>query len=526
MAELDRFLQAETILNSRYVVKVVLGSGGFGTTYGCVHRYLPNQVAVKEFFPREYASRRPGDPAVIARNPEVYYAYMRKFLIEAQLLKELHDVEGVVQVQDFFEQNNTAYMVMEYYENGDLHEYIEKAGGLLQEDEAIRIGLTLARALKKIHSKDLLHRDIKPRNILFDDQRNPVLCDFGAARYSMAPDKTVIVTPHYAPGEQYHARGHQGPWTDLYSLAATLYTAVTGEFVPEAEKGQNSEGFQRARDVVPTVSEEFDEALYLALQDQVEKRPQSADEFVRLLKGRDDDEEPKPNHVEETPMRWFVAASILLLAAIALFVAFQGLPVPAIAGVVLYIGLAFYFSRKFRGMPDMEFWRLLIVGYNVKLLLRAYKELQLRTRELPSAQTAEPLPIEEVSQSTYQPTPPQPLSNPQVVFLDGEYKGEEFGIRSNGMVMCRLPEEAERRCPGIPCIVFRSDEVSRVHIAITIDDAHRFVLRDFNSLNGTYVTKIGAPQWERVRGEFVIDPARRREYKFRIGKTSQIFEIR
>lgn len=520
MANQDRFLPAGTVLNAQYVVNLVLGAGGFGITYECVDRYLQNRVAVKEFLPRNIAFRRPGDPVVIATDQTTYDLYIAKFLEEARILKGLHDVEGIVKVHNFFIENNTAYMVMDYYGNGDLIDYIDKSGGRLQEDEAVRIGLTLARALKKIHEKNLLHRDIKPPNILFDDARNPVLCDFGAARYSMAPDKTVIVTPHYAPGEQYHAKGPQGPWTDLYSLAATLYIAVTGEFVPDAETRKNSVPFQRAREVVPALSEKFDEALYLTLQDQVEKRPQSADEFVRLLQGRDDNEGLKTKPAGDTPMRWAVVTSVVLIAAIAAVVAFGGYPVPAIVGVLLYFGLMYFFSRKFNHMPGMEFWRLVIVGYNVKLLLRAFRASRPPIIEFPPTAPNLRTGSDDGPQAEFKP------QASQVVFLSGEHAGEAFEIRSNGLVICRLPDEAARQFPGVPCVVFRSEEVSRVHVTITVDDAHRLVLKDHGSLNGTFVTEAGAPKWDRVKGQFVVDSDHCRQYKFMIGRTSEIFEIR
>lgn len=539
MSDQDRFLPANTVLNRRYVIQDVLGAGGFGTTYRCVHRYLQDGFAVKEFFPAQYAVRRTGDPAVAATNPETYRNDIHKFLNEARILKDLHEVEGIVRVLDFFEENNTAYLVMSYYANGDLLDYIERAGGLLQEDDALRIGLTLARALSKIHKRNLLHRDIKPANILFDDDRNPVLCDFGAARYAIAQRTitlTVILTPNFSPLEQYESRGDQGPWTDIYSLAATLYFSVTGQVPPDAQDRANRDTFRRARDLVPTLSKEFDEALYRGLQDRTEERPQTADDFLELLQARPGSipkpqEKPrKSNQANKSrlkseakvrPKWWATVASVLVIAAIAAFAALQGYIAEAIFGVLLYAGLMLVLAEKFKDRPGITFWALLTLGPNVKLLYRAFNAPQARSPQ--SSQHGKvPPPPSEISD---QPPPPQPLKTFSVVFLDGEKKDDEFPIKSRGVVICRVPGEAERRFPGVPCIVLRSNEVSRVHITIAVDEAQRIIVQDANSTNGTHVAEVGERKWKRIQGAFVMPSTNRRQYRFRIGTTSEIFRI-
>ncbi len=231
-------MPAGTILRGRYLVGRVLGVGGFGITYLALELNSQQKVAIKEYMPTNLASRRLHDTAVYVFSGEStghYRVGLTKFLEEAQTLARFRTHPNIVAVRDFFHENNSAYIVMEFLEGVTLREYVRRKGGKLSVEEAVVLLMPVMDALKAVHQEGLLHRDISPENIYLTSRGFVKLLDFGAARHAMgavSQNLSVILKPGYAPEEQYRATGKQGAWTDVYALAATLYFMLSGR-VPQ-----------------------------------------------------------------------------------------------------------------------------------------------------------------------------------------------------------------------------------------------------------------------------------------------------
>lgn len=225
----------------RYQIRGVLGAGGFGITYRALHEALENEVAIKEYFPAEWAYRDHNGTAVRANaqgqvparagEPPCYEWGLQRFLDEAKILVQINH-PGVVRVRDYFAANGSAYIVMEYEEGMSLSAALQQ-GGILPEQELYRLLNDVLPALETVHSQGYLHRDIKPSNLyLRSRDGHAMLIDFGAARQALGRrtrSVTSVVTPGYSPIEQYVTVGEDyGPWTDIYALGAVLYRCITG----------------------------------------------------------------------------------------------------------------------------------------------------------------------------------------------------------------------------------------------------------------------------------------------------------
>jgi serine/threonine protein kinase len=246
----DAFLK-----NRKYRIGRLLGKpGGFGITYLGRDEYSSSLVAIKEFFPRDIVTRKPGGFLVEPNSDEdleILRYSLTSFLGEAKTLAAVSH-RNIVKVRDYFQENGTAYLVMDYYSGTNLHDYIaSQVDGRLNQTDAIKLISPILDSLHFLHSKGFLHRDIKPLNIYITKEGVPLLLDFGAARYIVGEKTkslTVILSLGYAPLEQYQRHGNQGPWTDVYAVAATLYMMITGRQPPPAtdrvhDDALKSEGF-------------------------------------------------------------------------------------------------------------------------------------------------------------------------------------------------------------------------------------------------------------------------------------------
>ena len=273
-----------------YVIKEILGQGGFGITYLAYDNNLQKLVAIKEYLPIEMAVRE-GDYSVhpVTENHNDQYKWgLDRFLSEARTLAQFNH-PNIVRVHAVFEENNTGYMVMSYEEGTSLSEKI-KGRKTLEETELLKILIPLMGGLELMHDAGFIHRDIKPDNIFIRNDGSPVLLDFGSARQALGGQThtlTSLVTPGYAPFEQYYAKSdEQGPWSDIYGLGATLYRAVTGVAPMDAVDRSNSL-LKRSNDsYVDCIeicsgkfSERFLNAINHALKFNIEERPQTIDEW-------------------------------------------------------------------------------------------------------------------------------------------------------------------------------------------------------------------------------------------------------
>ena len=271
-----------------YELVRVLGFGGFGMTYLSFDHNLDKAVAIKEYLPSDIATRT-GDNSVVPQASQFRGDFewgLERFLDEARALARF-DHRHIIKVHRFFEAHGTAYIVMEYAEGETLSAFLERKG-TLKESELIAILYPILDGLEVVHGADFLHRDIKPGNIIIRDEDNsPVLLDFGSARQAVgvrSRSVTSIITPGYAPIEQYSSRGNQGPWSDIYALGGVCYRALTGE-VPE-------DATERMRDdpLIPVsercagqASAEFLSAIDWALAVDEGDRPQGITEWRERL---------------------------------------------------------------------------------------------------------------------------------------------------------------------------------------------------------------------------------------------------
>jgi len=227
-------LPAGTLVAGRYEILEVIGQGGFGITYKGYDSVLDVPVAIKEYYPSGIASRYHEQSLDVqvggSENKKFFEEGKKKFLEEARVLARFSEDPNVVGVRDFFEDNQTVYIVMQFLQGESLKEYIEK-NGLISFDEAYNLLRPVMQSLGRIHANGLIHRDISPSNLIRMRGGKVKLIDFGTAReFSTDGEKSlsVVLKPGYAPAEQYQTRGMQGPWTDVYALCASIYKLITG----------------------------------------------------------------------------------------------------------------------------------------------------------------------------------------------------------------------------------------------------------------------------------------------------------
>ncbi len=233
-------LEHDTVLKGNYLIGNVIGNGGFGITYVGYDNRRRKRVAIKEFFPVSIAVRdtkETNNICVTGTMNQVFISGVKKFYQEASILSRLQHIPSIVKVYDFFYENNTAYIVMEYIDGPSIGTIVKNQGPL-DIDMVLTIFYPILEALKTVHAEGVLHRDISPSNILLDENYNARLIDFGASRvYShqqVSTDMTVILKSGFAPAEQYKKREHHTPSEDIYALSASMYYALTGKIPPEA----------------------------------------------------------------------------------------------------------------------------------------------------------------------------------------------------------------------------------------------------------------------------------------------------
>ncbi|HXF54536.1 MAG TPA: serine/threonine-protein kinase [Hyphomicrobiaceae bacterium] len=272
-------LPAGTELVGDYRIERVLGVGGFGITYLAEELALARLVTIKEYFPSDFAARGEGHSAVprSQESADDYHWGLNRFIDEAQALA-LFDHRNIVRVYRYFRANSTAYMVLHFEEGASLKNWLKDLGRAPRQRELDKIVVPLLDALELIHNQNFLHRDIAPDNIIIRTDGSPVLIDFGSARGEVARHtRTVsaLVKPGYSPYEQYaETAKQQGPWTDIYALAATLYHAVTGKRPPDAPTRVVKDELVPARDAaIGAYRKGFLAAIDRGLALDIDKRP-------------------------------------------------------------------------------------------------------------------------------------------------------------------------------------------------------------------------------------------------------------
>ena len=275
---------------AEYRIEKLLGEGGFGLTYLAFDENLETNVAIKEYLPVDFAVRtstitvRPRTQSTV----EAFEWGLNAFINEARTLAKFHH-PNIVQVYRYFEVNGTACIVMEYVEGRTLKKTVKDLGRLNQE-EVMAILLPVLDGLAEVHEAEILHRDIKPDNIIIRNDGEPVLIDFGAARHALGAKSrsiTTIITPGYAPIEQYSSKGNVGPWSDIYALGAVAYYCLT-ETCPEDASDRVISDQQPAAAIIAKDqgSEAFLAAVDGALSVTPEQRPHSLLEWASALRGQ------------------------------------------------------------------------------------------------------------------------------------------------------------------------------------------------------------------------------------------------
>lgn len=343
-----------TLQSGKYRIQKVLGQGTFGITYlatmkvngsGCD---MEVDVAIKEFFMKEQNTRSDENSSVTGSQSELFRQYREKFKTEAKNLAKMSDFDDIQTIYDVFEENNTAYFAMEYIDGINLNEYI-KQNGRLSESEAVDISKSIAKALKHLHNNNMLHLDLKPKNVMRRNDGKIYLIDFGLSKQydeKGEPESSSTIglgTPGYAPLEQANFKGGFAPTLDIYALGATLYKMLTGETPPESSDIFN-DGFESLLQKMRSfsISEKTIAVVEKAMQVRKSNRYQSVDEFLAAL------EQYKPINVDDET-KLSIEPKIKKYKTIKIALA-------VLAVIILVIG-TFRITRKMAAVDDFPLYK-------------------------------------------------------------------------------------------------------------------------------------------------------------------------
>jgi serine/threonine protein kinase len=350
---------------AEFEITDLIGEGGFGIVYLAFDHSLQRTVAIKEYMPSALA-RRGADKGVVVRlqrEQETFDAGLRSFINEARLLAQF-DHPALVKVYRFWEENNTGYMAMRYYEGHTIKGVVKNTPALVTEVWLKGMLKPVLEALEALYRVQVLHRDISPDNIMIQDNGEAVLLDFGAARQiigDMNHAVTVILKPGYAPIEQYanDAAMAQGPWTDIYSLSAVVYFAIAKKPPPTSVVRMIKDPIERLQDGLHDgYSREFLAALDMGLCVKPEGRPQSIEEFRKLLQLELSVPSPTPGPRSASALPASphsppkVGTPAAPAPASAANVSTRGVPVLWIAALLCGLGLAIAGYASFRNKPQ------------------------------------------------------------------------------------------------------------------------------------------------------------------------------
>lgn len=280
----SQWLPLGTILHDSILIGKVIGDGGFGITYIGLDLNLEKKVAVKEFFMNGYCGRNTQVSLDVLtegkEKTEIFETNKKKYIEEARILAKFSDEPSVVTVNRFFKENNTAYIVMEYVEGKSLKDYVSE-NGTLGVNETLSNIVPVMNALDRMHSQHIYHRDISPDNIILNKNHGMKILDFGSAREKLEEYKTmtVVLKRAYSPIEQYETHGNQGPWTDIYSLCATMYYCITGKTPDSAHDRFMNDSMPTAHEINPSCDEKISEIIEKGMQVDAEERYQSIEEL-------------------------------------------------------------------------------------------------------------------------------------------------------------------------------------------------------------------------------------------------------
>jgi serine/threonine protein kinase len=277
-------LPSGTMLHNRYRIESVIGQGGFGITYKAVNLGLNQVVCIKELFAAGICVRGPENTVVFqGREAAEFPAFRQRFIREAQELARFRH-PNIVRVSEVFEANQTAYFVMDFVDGETLRERVLREGRLKPE-QALPLMHSLLDAVETVHNAGMLHRDIKPDNVLVEPSGKVVLIDFGSAKSfedGRTLSQTAILTPGYAPLEQYSDRGQRGPFTDIYALGATFYFMLTGQ-KPLSAIDRQELPLEAPHNLFADISDILSSAIMLALNIRAADRFQTVADMRAAL---------------------------------------------------------------------------------------------------------------------------------------------------------------------------------------------------------------------------------------------------
>ncbi len=339
-----------TLLRNQYRVGRVLGQGGFGITYLGFDENLETPIAIKEYYPSGMVARNTefSHAITVNNNSTTYSNSLERFMREARSLARLDQIPGIVRVKNFFAENGTAYIIMEYLEGMDLRGYLLKKGSALPPRETLALLRPVMEALDQAHKSGVIHRDISPDNIMLMKNGRIKILDFGTARnLETTAHSTELILKHgFAPSEQYLTRGEVGPWTDVYALCATAYYCMTGQVPPSApdrSMGEETLDFSTIPGLTPRQSQALNKGMALRIRDRYSSleeltadlyaqptvtpppRPESVREKVGPKKPGATPVQP-PKTKKTNPKVWILAIAAVCVCVVGLTLALASTP--------------------------------------------------------------------------------------------------------------------------------------------------------------------------------------------------------